>query len=148
MDDSFENLGEEIILTLLWLSGASSATVCFVISLLVISIYYWLFKCGVLRIVCVCVCVFACVHIHTSIITVSVTRLISVELMGKLRIINLSLYIYFESWSSRYCVTFPTAHVVFGQSQCTGSVGQSEQTPLVRRRGFVERERRGIEDLQ
>ncbi len=38
---------------LLWQSGASeSATVCFVISL---SICYWLFKCGVLRIVCVCV---------------------------------------------------------------------------------------------
>ncbi len=27
---------------------------------------------------------------------------------------------------------------VFGQSQCTGSAGQSEQTVLVRRRGFVE----------
>ncbi len=37
------NLGEEVILTLLWQSGASeSATVCFVISL---SISYWLFKC-------------------------------------------------------------------------------------------------------
>ncbi len=34
MDDSFVNLGEEVILTLLWQSGASeSATVCFVISL-------------------------------------------------------------------------------------------------------------------
>ncbi len=34
MDDSFMNLGEEVILTLLWQSGASeSATVCFVISL-------------------------------------------------------------------------------------------------------------------
>ncbi len=28
--------------------------------------------------------------------------------------------------------------VVLGQSQCTVSVGQSEQTVLVRRRGFVE----------
>ncbi len=28
--------------------------------------------------------------------------------------------------------------VVFGQSQCTGPVGQSEQTALVGRRGFVE----------
>ncbi len=38
---------------MLWQSGASeSATVCFVISL---SICYWLFKCRVLRIVCVCV---------------------------------------------------------------------------------------------
>ncbi len=53
MDDHFVNLGEEVILTLLWQSGASeSATVCFVISL---SICYWLFKCGILRVVCVCV---------------------------------------------------------------------------------------------
>ncbi len=43
MDDRFVNQGEEVILTLLWQSGASeSATVCFVISL---SISYWLFKC-------------------------------------------------------------------------------------------------------
>ncbi len=55
MDDSFVNLGEEVILTLLWQSGASeSATVYFVINL---SICYWLFKCGVLSVVCVCVCV-------------------------------------------------------------------------------------------
>ncbi len=34
MDDRFVNLGEEVILTLLWQSGASeSATVCFAISL-------------------------------------------------------------------------------------------------------------------
>ncbi len=52
MEDSFVNLGEEVILTLLWQSGTSeSATVCFVISL---SICYWLFKCRVLRVVCVC----------------------------------------------------------------------------------------------
>ncbi len=60
--DSFVNLGEEVILTLLWQSGASkSATVCFVISL---SICYWLLKLGVLLIVCVCgggVCVWVCV---------------------------------------------------------------------------------------
>ncbi len=57
MDDSFVNLGEEVILTLLWQSGASeSATVCFVISL---SICYLLFKWGILRVVCVCVCVCA-----------------------------------------------------------------------------------------
>ncbi len=30
--------------------------------------------------------------------------------------------------------------VVFGQSQCTGSAGQSEHTVLVGRRGFVENE--------
>ncbi len=83
MDDSFVNLGE-VILTLLWQSGASeSANACFVNSL---SICYWLFKCRVLCIVCgrcvresvcvcerervtaaascvcVCVCVFACVR--------------------------------------------------------------------------------------
>ncbi len=45
MDNSFVNLGEKVILTLLWQSGASeSATVCFVISL---SILYWLFRCRV-----------------------------------------------------------------------------------------------------
>ncbi len=42
--------------------------------------------------------------------------------------------------------------MVFGQSQCTGSAGQSEQTALVGRRDFVENdtfERRwSIEDLQ
>ncbi len=55
MDDRFVNLGEEVILTFLWQSGASeSATVCSVISL---SICYWLLKYGVLRVVCVCVCV-------------------------------------------------------------------------------------------
>ncbi len=59
MDNSFVNLGEEIILTLLWQSGASeSATVCFVISL---SICHWLFKCGALHFVCVHVCVCVCV---------------------------------------------------------------------------------------
>ncbi len=52
MDDSFMNLGEDVILTLLWQSGASeSATVSFVISL---SICYWLFKRRVLRVMCVC----------------------------------------------------------------------------------------------
>ncbi len=46
MDNSLVNLGEEVIRTLLWQSGASeSATVCLVISL---SICYWLFKCWVL----------------------------------------------------------------------------------------------------
>ncbi len=35
-------------------------------------------------------------------------------------------------------VTFPMQLVVFGQSQCTVPVGQSEQTMLVGRRDFVE----------
>ncbi len=53
LDDRFVNLGEEVILTLLWQSSASeSETVCFVFSS---SIYYWLFKCWVLRVMCVCV---------------------------------------------------------------------------------------------
>ncbi len=103
MDDRFVNRGEEVILTLLWQSGASESVseVCFVINL---SICYWLFKCGVLRVVCVCarVCVCACACVwererdrvaaclqtHTSIITVSITRLCSpfgLELMVKLR---------------------------------------------------------------
>ncbi len=45
MHDRFVNLGEEVILTFLWQSGASeSATVCFVISL---SICYWLLRVSV-----------------------------------------------------------------------------------------------------
>ncbi len=35
-------------------------------------------------------------------------------------------------------VTFPMWLVVFSQSQCTVPAGQSEQTVLVGRRGFVE----------
>ncbi len=42
--------------------------------------------------------------------------------------------------------------MVFGQSQCTVPVGQSEQTALVGRRDFVENETfergGGIEDLE
>jgi len=37
-------------------------------------------------------------------------------------------------------ITFLTRLVVFSQSQCSVSVGQSEQTALVGRRGFVENE--------
>ncbi len=37
-------------------------------------------------------------------------------------------------------VTFPTVLVVFSKSQCTGSADQSEQTVLVGRRGFVEKD--------
>ncbi len=95
MDDRFVNLGEEVILTLLWQSGTSeSATVCFVISL---SICYWLFTCRVLRVLCVCVCalvcergrhghitIAACLQTHTSIITRLCSPL-GLELMVKLR---------------------------------------------------------------
>ncbi len=106
MDDRFVNLGEEVILTLLWQSGASEpATVCIVISL---SICYWLFKCWDLIVVCVCgsewvsdtvqvrVCergrrghtIEACLQIHTSIKSVSSYDScfpLGLELMVKLR---------------------------------------------------------------
>ncbi len=55
-------------------------------------------------------------------------------------IIN-GLYFHFESWSSwlwKGELHFQLMLVVFGQSQCTGSVAQSEQTVLVWRRGFLE----------
>ena len=60
---------------------------------------------------------------------------------GKTKDIINCLYIYFERWSSRLwkgVLHFRRVLAVFGQSQCTGSVGQSEQTALVRRRDFVE----------
>ncbi len=82
---SFVDLGEEVILTLLWQSGDSeSATVCFVI---ILSICSWLLKYGALHVVCVRtrVCergrhghtTTTCVQTHTSFITVSVTWLCS-----------------------------------------------------------------------
>ncbi len=43
-------------------------------------------------------------------------------------------------------VTFPMWLVVFGQSQCTVPVCQSEQTVLVGMRDFVENE--AFEDIQ
>ncbi len=51
----------------------------------------------------------------------------------------------FESCVCMYvcaCMRERESHrlVVFGQSQCTVPVGQSEQTVLVRRRDFVENE--------
>ncbi len=53
----FKKIGS--VPTLLWQSGPSeSATVCFVINF---SICYWLFKCGVMHVVCACVCV--CTHV-------------------------------------------------------------------------------------
>ncbi len=64
----------------------------------------------------------AYVHIHTSIITVSWTDG-KTNLKAEARDYGKGRYI---------------SNVVFGQSQCTGSVGQSEQTVLVGRRGFVE----------
>ncbi len=105
MDDRFVNLGEEVILTLLWQSGASeSETVCFVISLFAIDcsnaefcascVCVWERESHItVSCVCVCVCVWereraghitacqrliaVCLQSHTSIITVSVTWLCS-----------------------------------------------------------------------
>ncbi len=153
MDDRFVNLGEEVILTLFWQSGASeSATVCFVISL---SICYWLFKCRVLH--AVFVCVLACVRegdtvtqprlvcklIRASSLCLSPLILSWTWTDGKTKDIINCLYIYFESWSSRLskgALHFRLLLAVFGQSQCTVPVGQSEQTALVGRRDFVEKE--------
>ncbi len=177
MDDSFMNLGEKVILTLLWQS--ESATVYFVNSL---RVCYWLFKCRVLHVVCVSVCVCerereekrsshhsevysaseiiliaACLQTHTSFITVSVTWFCSpfgLELMVKLRTLLTVLTVILKAEARDYemGVTFLMQLVVFGQSQCTVPVGQWEQTAFVERRDFVEKrsvwERRGIEELQ
>ncbi len=50
------------------------------------------------------------------------------------------LYFSSESWSSLWkrVLHFQHMHVVFGQSQCTVPVDQSEQSVLVGRRDFVE----------
>ncbi len=56
---------------------------------------------------------------------------------GKTNNIINFLYFNFESWSSRL---WKGELAVFGQSQCTVPVGQSEQTALVGRRDFVENE--------
>ncbi len=114
MDDRFVNLGEEVILTLLWQSGASeSVAVCFVISL---SICYWLFERGSLHTcVCVCVCacmcergrnghtIAACVQTHMGFITVSHATLFPSRALidGKTKDIIYCLSYNFESWSSR-----------------------------------------------
>ncbi len=120
MDDHFVNLGEEVILTLLWQSGASeSATVLVLVSVFAIDcsnvkfarrICVWERERereretgGQRSIVCVLACVrhghttTACLQAHVSIITVSVTRLCSplgLELMVKLRTLSLHLFIY------------------------------------------------------
>ncbi len=106
MDDRFVNLGEEVILTLLWQSGASeSATVCFVISL---SICYWLLKCRVLCIVCVCVCVCVCerdlcanTYEHHHCVCYATLFPSQAWTDGKTKDIINCLYIYFESWNSQ-----------------------------------------------
>ncbi len=115
--------------------------------------------------VCVCVCVCArvrvcvrvregdkvtsqpqlvCKYIRASSLRLSATLFPSRAWTdGKTKDIINCLYIYFESWSSRLwkgALHFRLVLVVFGQSQCSGLVGQSEQTALVGRMDFVENE--------
>ncbi len=121
MDDRFVNLGEEVILTLLWQSGASESEFCALC-------------------VCVCVCALACVRegdshttmacvqTHTSFITVSVTWLCSplrLELMVKLRtLLNVFTYILKDKACdyrkgrlhfSDSCLYFSANHNALGQ---------------------------------
>ncbi len=159
-NDRFVNLGEEVILTLLWQSGASES-----VTVISLSICYWLFK----SIVCVCVCVcsrvweretrshhnhglFANTYEHHHCVCHVTLFSSRAWTDGKTKDIINCLYIHFESWSLRLwkgALHFRKMLAVFGQSQCTVPVGQSEQTALVGRRDFVESvwERRGIEDL-
>ncbi len=112
--------------------------VCFVISL---SICYWLLKCWVLCVVCMYVCMY--IHTHHSFITVfhhsvcHVTVPLSAWTDGKTKDIINCLYIYFESWSSGLWKGALHFWLMFGQSQCTVPVSQSEQTVLVGKRGLV-----------
>ncbi len=146
MDDSFVNLGEEVILTLLWQSGASeSATVYFIINLI---ICYWLLKCGVLCVVCVCSRLWereTRSHNHSSCAnTYELHYRLShdcypfgLELVIKLwtLLTVFTLFLKAEAYDYRKGSYISN---VFDQSQYTGSVGQSEQTVLVRRRDFIE----------
>ncbi len=50
----------------------------------------------------------------------------------------LTVFIFTLKAEAHVMVRSVAALVVFGQSQCTRSIGQSEQTVLVGRRGFVE----------
>ncbi len=61
---------------------------------------------------------------------------------GKPKDIINCLYIFWKAKARKYkkgALHFRLVLVVFGQSQCTVSAGQSEQTVLVRRRDFVEK---------
>ncbi len=80
---------------------------------------------------------------HIRALSLSVTRLcfpLGLELMVKLRTLLTVFTFNLKAKAGDYerGVTFPTRLVVFGQSQCIGSVGQSEQAALVERRGIVE----------
>ncbi len=82
------------------------------------------------------VLIVACLQTHTSIITVSVTWLctpLGLELMVKLRTLLNVITVILKI--KERGVTFPTWLVVFSQTQCTVSAGQSEQTTLFERGG-------------
>ncbi len=159
MDDRFVNLGEEVILTLLWQSGASeSATVSMFCYQLKYLMKYQAIDCSNAEFCVSCVrerererereshitvesvvLTAACVQTHTSFITESVTRFCSPRAWtdAKTKDIINCLYIYFERWSLRLwkgALHFRLVLVVFGQSQYSEPVGQSEQTVLVGRR--------------
>ncbi len=160
---SFVKLGEEIIMTLLWQSGASeSVTVCFVR----LRICCWLFKCGVLWVVCVCVCVrerdrvthhsgvnyLNCglsanaYELYHGVCHATLFRLRAWTDAKTKNIIN-CLYFSFESWSlwlwsyisyiSDLCLWFLANHNALGQL--------ANQSRLCLSEGGA---RRGIEDLQ
>ncbi len=117
-------------------------------------------------VVCVCVRVWEretrssnCKHIRASSLCLSRDSVpvsgpdVMVKLWtdGKTKDIINCLYMNFESWSSRLwygALHFRLVLVVFGQSQCSGSVGQSEQTVLVGKEELCGKrsvwERRGI----
>ncbi len=167
MDDRFVNLGEEVtdFAMTIWRFWISDC------------ICYWLFKCGVLRVVCVCVCVWerererreqghitvesafliaACVQTHTSIITVSVAWLCSplgLELMVKLRTL-LTVFTFIlkdEAHDYGKGVTFPMS--ACGVSANHNALCQlANQSRLRLSEGGTRKrhvwERRGIEDLQ
>ncbi len=130
----------------IWRFWNESATVCFVISL---SICYWLFKCGILRVVCVCergreresqrcvlcVCVCACMcergrnghttaacvlQTHTSFITVSVTRLCSP--LGLELIVKLTtlLTVFTIILKAKAC-DFGKGHYIFRRGLCSAN---------------------------
>ncbi len=76
----------------------------------------------------------ACLQTHTSIITLSVKRFCSsfgLELMVKLRTLSTIFTLIFKAEAHDYGKGRYISDAVFGQSQCTVPVGQSEQTALV-----------------
>ncbi len=157
MNDSFVNLGDEVILTLLWKSGASeSVTVSMLYLLLTVQMQRFACLVCMHALVCVCVCVREreqsvqrtrnrldcglCANTYKHHHCVCHATLFPSRAWtdGKTKDIINCLYFSFESWSSwLWKGELHFQLVVFGQSQCTVPVGQSEQTALVGRRDFV-----------